>query len=151
MPNTTKATPARKPRATKAKAATATTAPAATDDSAARATARGLARDAATIDNGAANFETSSNRDAAYLAFYGDAVRKYGRDTFTLAELHAIGTPGARGKATNPRYNGSAKATDAGAITRARKAGNVTVSDNGNRITVTAAGKATKAFAGKLA
>lgn len=87
----------------------------------------------------------TSNRDEAYLALFA-TVAKAADDgrTITLAKLAERGT--------NAFYTGSAKPHDAGAINRARKAGNVAVSDDGSSLTLTeAGGKLASAIVAKLA
>lgn len=103
-------------------------------------------RDAATILAQATNFALSSDRDTAFLLFYGLVMRANG-DTATLAQLHAAGTPAGSGnRRSNPFYTGSAKATDAGAINRLVKAGYITVSESGNRLHATAKALASGAY-----
>lgn len=107
-------------------------------------------RDAATVTAQRTNFAQYSDRDTAYLAFFGTVMRGNG-DSASLADIHKAGTP-APGKAdrrSNPFYTGSAKATDAGAINRLVKAGYFTVSDSGNRLAATDKAKATAAYIGK--
>ena len=148
---TTKTTKARA-KATKATAIAplppvATDAPA-TDAPATDAPAYKTAtRDAETVIAQRTNFAQYSDRDSAYLAFFGSVMRGNG-DAATLAEIHKAGKP-APGKAerrSNPFYTGSAKATDAGAINRLVKAGYFTVSDNGNRLTATDKAVASKPY-----
>lgn len=140
----------RKPRIAKpaAKAASDTKA-----DQAAQSAAiasRGLARDAATVVARATNFNQYSDRDTAYLAFFG-AVMRANNGKATLAQIHDAGKPvaGKANRRTNPRYTGSAKATDAGAINRLIKAGYITASSDGNTLTATATAKATATYNGK--
>ena len=104
-------------------------------------------RDAATIAAGATNFDQYSNRDTAYLAFFGSVMRPNG-DTATLAQIHAAGKPrpGKPHLRDNPYYTGSAKATDAGAIVRLVKAGYITVSESGSRLHATDAAKTQAAY-----
>lgn len=104
-------------------------------------------RDAATIAAGATNFDQYSNRDTAYLAFFGSVMRPNG-DTATLAQIHAAGKPrpGKPHLRDNPYYTGSAKATDAGAIVRLVKAGYLTVSESGSRLHATEAAKTQAAY-----
>lgn len=104
-------------------------------------------RDAATIAAGATNFDQYSNRDTAYLAFFGSVMRANG-DTATLAQIHAAGKPrpGKPHLRDNPYYTGSAKATDAGAIVRLVKAGYITVSESGSRLHATEAAKTQAAY-----
>lgn len=113
---------------------------------------RGLARDAATVSRNATNFDQSSDRDTAYLLFFGRVMRANGGKA-TLAQIHAAGQAVAGDKSgkrrVNPHYTGSAKATDAGAINRLRKAGHISVSADGNTLTATATGKALAAYNGK--
>lgn len=142
-------TPARKPRNVKAKPVAKPDAGKPDADAIAAITSRGLARDAVTVARNATNFETSSDRDTAYMLFFGRVMRA-NNGTATLAQIHAAGAPSSDGKRrSNPHYNGSAKATDAGAINRLRKAGYITVSPDGNTLTATATGKALAAYSGK--
>lgn len=104
-------------------------------------------RDAATIARNATAFAELSERDVAYLRLYGDAMRANGHKA-TLAEIAAAGKP-VNGRITNPYYNGSAKATDAGAANRLRKAGYITISAAGNVFTATDAARDTAAYRGK--
>ena len=138
-------------RATKAKAAPATQAPAteapATEAAPVEIVYRTATRDAATVAAQRTNFGQYSDRDSAYLAFFGSVMRQHG-DSATLAQIHAAGTDTGNGKRSNPRYTGSAKATDAGAINRLVKAGFVTVSDNGNKLHATERAKADSRYLG---
>ena len=109
---------------------------------------RGLARDASTVTRGATNFEQYSDRDTAYLTFFGNVMRRNGGSA-TLAQIHEAGTDAGGNKRRNPNYNGSAKATDAGAINRLIKAGYITASADGRTLTVTDAGKSQAAYNGK--
>lgn len=146
-----------KPRATRANAKPAATKAAAkpeTDakpddkpDAAEAAVSRGLARDASTVSRNATHFEQYSDRDTAYLRFFGTVMRA-NNGTATLAQIHAAGKA-VGNKRRNPFYAGSAKATDAGAINRLRKAGYITVSADGDTLTITEAGKSQKAYSGK--
>jgi hypothetical protein len=107
---------------------------------------RTASRDAATVTAMRTNFAQYSDRDSAYLAFFGSVMRGAGHSA-TLAEIHKAGipAPGKSDRRANPFYTGSAKATDAGAINRLVKAGYFTATDNGNRLTAT-----DKAIASKL-
>lgn len=104
-------------------------------------------RDAATVAAGATNFDQYSNRDTAYLAFFGSVMRPNG-DTATLAQIHAAGKPrpGKPHLRDNPYYTGSAKATDAGAIVRLVKAGYITASPDGSTLRATDAAKTQAAY-----
>lgn len=113
-------------------------------------TSRGLTRDAATVEKQATNFEQYSDRDTAYLRFFGSIMRK-NNGTATLAQIHDAGKANGGTKRSNPFYTGSAKATDAGAINRLIKAGYITKSDNGGKLTITATGKTQAAYNGKTA
>lgn len=144
--NTKANTKARKPKAKPdAKALAAKAA-----ERAAQITSRGLARDAATVKAQATNFDQYSDRDTAYLRFFGTVMRKNSGKA-TLAQIHDAGkpVPGKPNKTTNPYYTGSAKATDAGAINRLIKAGYITASADGNTLTATDAGKSQAAYTGK--
>lgn len=105
-------------------------------------------RDAATVAALRTNFAQYSDRDSAYLAFFGSVMRVH-NDSATLAQIHAAGTDTGNGKRSNPRYTGSAKATDAGAINRLVKAGYITTSESGNRLHATALAKASALYTGK--
>jgi hypothetical protein len=109
--------------------------------------ARNLARDAATVQRQATNFGSVTDRDAAYRQFFGRVMRANG-NAATLAQIDAGGIK-RDGKSYNPDYAGSAKATDAGAINRAIKAGYFTASDNGSRLTATPLALADKHYLGK--
>jgi len=104
-------------------------------------------RDAATVTAMRTNFAQYSDRDSAYLAFFGHVMRGAGHSA-TLAEIHKAGTPapGKTERRANPFYTGSAKATDAGAINRLVKAGYFTVSDSGNRLAATDKAIASKPY-----
>lgn len=113
---------------------------------------RGLARDAAGVVRYATNFNQYSDRDTAYLVFYGTVARA-ANGVATLRAIHAAGAdrghPESR-KRFNPNYTGSAKATDVGAINRLCKAGYFERSADGNAITATAKALASKAYLGTL-
>lgn len=103
-------------------------------------------RDAATVTAQATHFAQYSDRDTAYLVFFGLAMRPH-NDSATLAQIHACGKPDATGnRRSNPFYIGSAKATDAGAINRLIKAGYFIASDSGNRLSATAKAIESKAY-----
>lgn len=124
---------------------------AAKPDTAAAIVSRGLARDAATVIAQRTNFDQYSDRDTAYLRFFGGVMRANGGKA-TLAQIHAAGKltgDAKRDRRVNPHYIGSAKATDAGAINRLIKAGYVTKSADGHTLTVTATGAAQAAYLGK--
>ena len=148
--NTTKANATKAPKAKPTKRLTKAEAEAKQAEALAAITSRGLARDAATVVAQATNFDQYSDRDTAYLRFFG-AVMRTNNGTATLAQIHAAGkpVPGKANRTTNPHYTGSAKATDAGAINRLIKAGYITASADGNKLTVTDAGKAQAAYNGK--
>lgn len=110
-------------------------------DAAQAAQPRGLVRDAAGIVRGATFFNQYSDRDTAYLAFFGAVCRQHAGSA-TLRQIHDAGTPRSGDPATsrkryNPNYNGSGKATDVGAVNRLIKAGYFTRSADGNTITAT--------------
>lgn len=103
---------------------------------------RGLTRDAAGIVRGATFFNTYSDRDSAYLAFFGSVARA-NSGSATLRQIHDAGSvrsgdPATSRKRYNPNYSGSGKATDIGAVNRLIKAGYFTRSADGNTITATA-------------
>jgi len=81
---------------------------------------RSVARDIATANRGAAHYDQTSDRDEAYLALYATVT---GNRSFTIAELAK--------RKINPFYGGSNKASDGGALVRAIKAGNITVTGAG--------------------
>lgn len=138
-------------KATKATKAAATKAAAADTQAENKPLYRSASRDAATIVAGAYPFKSVTDRDPAYLAFFGDVCRKHGGKA-TLSQIHEAGTPrpGKPHLRDNPRYSGSAKATDAGVITRLRKAGFFTISADGSTLTPTKLARETAAFNGKL-
>lgn len=141
------AKPAPRKRTTKAKAAKSDANEA---EKTAAIVSRGLARDAATITRGATNFAQSSDRDTAYLLFFGRVMRANGHKA-TLAQIHESGTDAGGNKRRNPHYrNGSAKATDAGAINRLANAGYITKSPDGYTLTATAKAKANKHYNGNV-
>lgn len=109
---------------------------------------RGLTRDAAGIVRGATNYNQYSDRDTAYLAFFGIACRA-NNGSATLRQIHDTGitrTGMPDRKRFNPNYSGSGKATDVGAINRLIKAGYFTRSADGNTITATALALSTAAY-----
>ena len=132
-----------KAKPSKAKAKPATVAKPATESAPVRVYK--AERDSATIRASATAFAEYSDRDTAYLVFFGLAMRSRG-NTATLAEIHASGKPTGNGRARNPFYTGSAKATDAGAINRLIKAGYITASESGNRLTATPLALASAAY-----
>ena len=102
---------------------------------------RSVARDIATANRGAANFEQTSDRDEAYLALYATVT---GNRSFTIAELSK--------RSVNPFYSGaSAKASDGGALVRAQKAGSLTVTDTGLAVLTDSAFNRGKAAVKRLA
>ena len=111
------------------------------------AAAETVMRDAQTVTAQRTNFRRYSNRDAAYLSFFGSVMRRQS-DTATLAEIHAAGTDAGGGNRRNPFYEGSAKATDAGAINRLVKAGYLTISAGGNRLHATDKARNSEAYRG---
>src|SRR5688572_25175470 len=112
---------------------------------------RGLTRDAAGIVRAATNFAQYSDRDTAYLAFFGRVARANG-GTATLRQIHDAGSQrdGNTRKRYNPNYAGSAKATDVGAVNRLIKAGYFTRSSDGHTIIATATAKSHAAYLGTL-
>jgi len=110
-------------------------------------TVKNLARDAATVVKQATNFNQYSDRDTAYLAFFGSVMRAHG-DKATLAQIHEAGKS-IGNRRVNPLYTGSAKATDAGAINRLIKAGYIRANASGDTLTATDTGKALAAYRGK--
>lgn len=87
-----------------------------------------VARTAQTVAADRTHFGgTTSSRDEAYLALFATvAAEANDKRTVTLTALAA--------KATNHFYDGSAKPHDAGAINRARKAGNIIVASDGSSL-----------------
>jgi hypothetical protein len=134
-------------RATDAATATPATATDAATATPATIAYKSATRDAATVAAQATNFAQYSDRDSAYLAFFGGVMRG-ANNSATLAQLHNAGKPvtGKPHKRSNPFYTGSAKATDAGAINRLVKAGYFVISDNGNRLTATEKAIASKPY-----
>ena len=125
-----------KPAATAKPAVPAVAATPATD---AATMPRGLVRDAAGIVRSATFYAQYSDRDSAYLAFFGAVCRAH-NGSATLRNIHDAGIT--RGdtngrKRYNPNYSGSGKATDVGAVNRLIKAGYFTRSADGNTITAT--------------
>lgn len=111
---------------------------------------RGLTRDAAGIVRYATNYAQYSDRDTAYLAFFGSVCRAHSGSA-TLRDIHGAGitrTGMPDRKRFNPNYTGSAKATDVGAINRLCKAGYFTRSADGNTISATVLATSSKAYAG---
>jgi hypothetical protein len=117
------------------------------DKPAATAPYKSATRDAATNLAGAYPFGSESNRDSAYLQFFGYVARAFGH-TATLAQIHTAGhpVPGKPHLRRNPFYSGSSKATDSGAIQRAVDSGYFILSDSGNRITATPRAIASKHY-----
>lgn len=99
------------------------------------ATPRGLVRDAAGVVRNATNFDKYSDRDTAYLRFFGSVMRSHGGSA-TLRQIADAGKVDGK-KRLNPHYEGSAKATDVGAINRLKKAGYITASTDGHTLTAT--------------
>lgn len=111
---------------------------------------RGLTRDAAGIVRFATNFEQYSDRDTAYLAFFGITCRA-NAGSATLRQIHDSGitrSGQSDRKRFNPNYAGSGKATDVGAINRLCKAGYFTRSADGNTITATPLATSSSAYRG---
>lgn len=94
--------------------------PAKPADSSDKRLRRSVARDITTAMRGAANFDQTSDRDESYLALYSTIT---GNRSFTVAELAK--------RNVNPFYGGSNKASDGGALVRAQKAGNLTITSAG--------------------
>lgn len=114
---------------------------------------RGLARDAAGIVRYATNFAQYSDRDTAYLAFFGTVCRA-NNGSATLRQIHDAGVTRsgqADRKRFNPNYTGSGKATDIGAINRLCKAGYLTRSADGNTLTATKLATDSAAYRGTKA
>lgn len=88
-----------------------------------------ITRTAATVAAQRTNFGGLTDRDAAYLTFYGKLARANG-GKLTVAAIAAAGP-------RNPHYPGSSKAHDAGVIVRFCKAGLCTTSPDGNELTFT--------------
>jgi len=106
-----------------------------------------LTRDANGVIRNATNFEQSSNRDTAYLLFFGNVMRA-NNHTATLRQIHDAGKA-VGNKRYNPHYTGSAKATDIGAINRLKKAGYLTASADGYTLSATDLAKTSAAYNGK--
>jgi hypothetical protein len=127
----------RKPRARKAATESSVTESSVTESSVTESVIyRTATADAESIARGHVNYGAFSDRDSAYLHFFGSVMRPRG-DSATLAEIHASGTDAGDGKRRNPYYSGSSKATDKAVVKRLVKAGFLTVSDNGNRLHAT--------------
>ena len=88
---------------------------------------RRVARDAASVARFATHYGATSIRDDAYRALY--ALAANGANGFTLRAVYDAGTA-VGDKRVNPFYIGSAKATDVGALNRARKAGDIVPTDD---------------------
>lgn len=137
----------KKPGATKAAAADArkpapvTVAPVTAPATEAKPRAN-ITRTAATIAAQRTNFGDLSDRDNAYLAFYGSLARATGHRTTVAAIVES-------GK--RPDYNGSNKPHDAGVIVRLCKAGLAVTSDNGNAIAFTPKAQSLAAYTGRKA
>lgn len=111
---------------------------------------RGLTRDAAGIVRAATNYAQYSDRDTAYLAFFGTVCRAHS-GVATLRQIHDAGITRSGmpdRKRFNPNYTGSGKATDVGAINRLIKAGYFSRSADGNTVSATALATTTKAYTG---
>ena len=93
-------------------------------------------RDSATIRASATAFAEYSDRDTAYIVFFGLVMRQH-NDSATLGQIHAAGVQLGNGRARNPFYTGSSKATDAGAINRLIKAGYIEANESGYRFYAT--------------
>lgn len=112
---------------------------------------RGLTRDAAGVTAQRTNYDTYSDRDSAYLRFFGAVCRANGGKA-TLAQIHAAGVTRADAldrKRFNPHYLGSAKATDVGAINRQIKSGHFTKAPDGSSIVPTKLAIESKLYNGK--
>lgn len=111
---------------------------------------RGLTRDAAGIVAARTNFAQYSDRDTAYLVFFG-AVCRANSGAATLRQIHDSGITRSGmpdRKRFNPHYTGSGKATDVGAANRLISAGYFTRSPDGNTLTATARALASSAYLG---
>ena len=102
-----------------------------------------IARTAATVARQATNFAVLSDRDTAYLAFYGKLVKRAGGGRITLADIVGSGE--------RPHYDGSNKPHDAGVIVRLTKAGLLETAADGIGFTVSATGRTHRAFTGATA
>lgn len=100
--------------------------------------ASGVTRTIATIARHATNFDTLSDRDECYLAFYARFAKAAAGGVVTVK---AIAESGKR-----PAYNGSSKPHDAGVINRLTKAGLLTQRDGSAAFTFTALGLKHKAY-----
>lgn len=149
-----KAKPAAPVKPVPAKTATASVKPVAVASKPAKPVSdqpRGLTRDAATVAKQATNYDTYSDRDSAYLRFFGTVCRANGGKA-TLAQIHNAGvkrTDAPANKRYNPHYSASGKATDAGAIVRQIKAGFFTRSADGATITATDKARSSALYNGK--
>ena len=111
----------------KASAKPVTLSPEKQAERAARRILTGAKRDADTILAQRTHFGVTSGRDDAYLALFAQHADASG--TVSVAKLREIGA--------NPFYSGSAKASDAGAINRAIKAGRAKANATGEQFTLT--------------
>lgn len=112
---------------------------------------RGLTRDAAGIVAARTNFAQYSDRDSAYLHFFG-AVCRANSGKATLRQIHDAGikrTGAPERKRYNPHYAASGKATDVGAINRLISDGYFSRSTDGNTITATAKALANSIYLGR--
>lgn len=97
-------------------------------DPVAAASERRIGRDARTISAFRTHFGTQSDRDASYAVFFLLAGAETG--SFSLKQADEFGIRNAAGSSRNPLYNGSNKATDAGAVNRLRHAGYIIPADD---------------------
>lgn len=102
-----------------------------------------ISRTAATVVRQATNFAVISERDTAYLAFYGKLSKRVTTGIVTLADIVQSGE--------RPSYAGSNKPHDAGVIVRLTKAGLLAHNADGHGFTVTALGKSHRAFTSAIA
>lgn len=109
-----------------------------TADKPARAPA-GIARTASTIAAMRCNFGALSDRDEAYFSFYASLAKASPDGTVTVRAIAESGRA--------PRYTGSAKPHDAGAIQRLHKAGIIATSADGAGFTFTDGARGHKLFA----
>lgn len=126
------------PVATVATAEPAPVAVAVTADKPARAPA-GIARTASTIAAMRCNFGALSDRDEAYFSFYASLAKASPDGTVTVRAIAESGRA--------PRYTGSAKPHDAGAIQRLHKAGIIATSADGAGFTFTDGARGHKLYA----